>query len=87
MDYANHWGLIRDFMIHTKSKNNTAAKAEIRVIKKGEISRIEQPLSVNKQSKKQSARQLVATVMNWVSDFETHKLEETRAAMERFQHM
>lgn len=75
-------------MIHTNSKKKTAAaKAEIRVIKKAEIGTMEKHLSVNKQPEKEGARQLVATVMNWVSDFETRKLEETRLAIERFQHM
>lgn len=75
-------------MIHTKSKKNAAeAKAEIRVVKKGEISRVEESIFVHRQPKKEVARQLAATVMNWVSDFEARKLEETRLAIERFQHM
>ena len=75
-------------MTHTKSKKNAAdAKAEIRVIKKAEISRVEETIFVDKQPKKEVARQLAATVMNWVSDFEARKLEETRLAIERFQHM
>ncbi|HMJ08384.1 MAG TPA: hypothetical protein VK468_05230, partial [Pyrinomonadaceae bacterium] len=60
---------------------------EIIVIKKGEIRMGEKPVSTTKQPKKEAACQLVATVMNWVRDFETRKLEETRLAIERFQHM
>ena len=75
-------------MIHKKGgKNAAAAKAEVKVIKKAEIDTIEKSLPVNKDPKKEGARQLVATVMNWVSDFETRKLEETRLAIERFQHL
>ena len=75
-------------MIHTKSKKKSAAaKAEVRVIKKADIGALEKPFSVNKQPEKEGACQLVATVMNWVSDFEIRKLEETRLAIERFQHV
>lgn len=66
-------------MIHTNNKENTVAvKAKIRVIKKGEISRAEMPIFVSKQPKKEVARQLAATVRNWVSDLETRKLDEAR---------
>ena len=76
-------------MTHKKSKKNAAAaKAEIRVIKKAEIGRTEKAITgVNDLRKKEGARRLVATVMNWISDLETRKLEETRLAMERFQHL
>jgi hypothetical protein len=75
-------------MSHTNSKKKpAAAKAEIRIIKKADIGTMEKPLSVSRHPAKEGARQLVATVMNWVSDFETRKLEETRLAIERLQHM
>jgi hypothetical protein len=75
-------------MIHTNGKKKpAAAKAEIRIIKKADIGTMEKPLSVSRQPEKEGACQLVATVMNWVSDFETRKLEETRLAIERFLHM
>jgi hypothetical protein len=75
-------------MIKAKErKNSVAATAKIRVIKKGETSKLQGPIFVKMHSKKELARQMVATVMNWVSDFETRKIEETRLAMERFQHM
>ena len=64
-----------------------AAKAKIRIIKKAEIGLMKDPFSVNKHPEKEGTGQLVATVMNWVSDFETRKLEETRLAIERFQYM
>ena len=75
-------------MTHAKSKKNAAAaKAEIRVIKKAEIGRTENSIArVTDQRKREGARRLAATVMNWISDLETRKLEETRLAMERFQH-
>lgn len=76
-------------MTHKKSKKNAAAaKAEIRVIKKAEIGRMEKAIAVvNDQPKKEGARRVVATVMNWISDLETRKLEETRLAIERLQHL
>ena len=72
-------------MIHAKDRKNTGAAtgAKIRVIKKGETSKVF--TSVSKQSKNDAARQMVATVMNWVKDFESRRIEETRLAMERFQ--
>ena len=79
----------RKIMTHTKSKKNPAgAKAEIRVIKKAEIGRTEKAIAgVNDQRQKEGEPGLVVTVMNWISDLETRKLEEARLAMERFQHL
>jgi hypothetical protein len=73
-------------MIHAKRKNNTvAAKAQIRVIKKGGISNVEMPAIVNKLPAKEVSRQMTATIMNWISDLKSRKIEETRLATERFQ--
>jgi len=75
-------------MIHAKgSKTTVGTTSKIRVIKKGQTRKVKVPTFVNKQSKNEVARRMVATVMNWVSDFETRKLEETGLAIERFQHM
>lgn len=63
-----------------------AAKAKIRIIKKGAIKKVEKLASVAKETHKEAVREMVATVMNWVSDFENRKLEETRLAIEQFQH-
>ena len=74
-------------MIHAKVRKNTGAAttAKIRVIKKGETRKM--PTLISKQPNKDVARQMVATVMNWVKDFESRRIEETRMAIERFQHM
>lgn len=74
-------------MIHTKSNKISGAKTEVKVIKKAGMGTMEKPFSVNKRPEKEGERQLVATVMNWVSDFETRRVEEIRLAIERFQHM
>ena len=72
-------------MVHAKERKNTAeATAKIRVIKKADVGEL---VPVSNRPKKEVARRMVETVMNWVSDFQTRKIEETRLAMERFQHM
>lgn len=63
------------------------AKAKIKVIKKSEVKTAEKPVIaavVEKNSTKTAAREMVSTVTNWVSDFQTRKREETRTAIERF---
>lgn len=60
------------------------AKAKIKVIKKKEIKAAETPVKVEKVSKQVAAREVVSTVSNWVSDFQTRKREETKKAIEKF---
>jgi len=63
------------------------AKAKIKVIKKGEMKAAEKsaiPAAVEKNTKKQAAREMVSTVTNWVSDFQQRKRDETRQALETF---
>jgi hypothetical protein len=75
-------------MIHAKVRKNTAAAMpKIRVVKKGAVSSGVKCDRGKERPKKEVARQLVATVMTWISDFETRKIEETRLAVDRFQHM
>lgn len=64
-----------------------ATKAKIRVIKKGEIRGAEMPAVVNKLPRKRSSRQMTATIMNWISDLKSRKIEESRLATQRLQHM
>ncbi len=64
-----------------------STKGKIKVIKKGEIKNTEVPAPVEKnekKSKQESARQMVTTVTNWVSDFQIRKREETKIAIEQF---
>ncbi len=64
-----------------------STKGKIKVIKKGEVKNIEVPASIEKnekKSKQESARQMVSTVTNWVSDFQIRKREETKVAIEQF---
>lgn len=61
------------------------AKAKIKVIKKGELKAADKsakPAVVEKNSKKQAAREMVSTVTNWVTDFQHRKREETRQAFD-----
>ena len=63
------------------------AKAKIKVIKKSEMKTADmskKPAVVEKNSKKVAAREMVSTVTNWVSDFQSRKREETRQAIETF---
>ncbi|MCC7308665.1 MAG: hypothetical protein IT173_13955 [Acidobacteria bacterium] len=74
-------------MSNTRSKKyGPTARTEIRIIKKGEIRRIENTAVVDDRSSKRAARRMVSAVRNWVSEFEARQLEEIRMATERFQH-
>lgn len=60
-------------------------KGKIKVIKKNEIKEATtEPTSVVKKTKQEAAREMVSTVTNWVSDFQTRKREETKMAIEKF---
>lgn len=75
-------------MIQVNGKNNTvAAKAQIRVIKKGGISEVGLPTEVKKVPKNETARRMARTIMTWISDIESRKVKETRIATARFLHM
>ncbi len=57
---------------------------KIKVIKRNDVST---PMRVAKpeyKSKRQAARDAVSTVTNWVSDFQSRKRDETKAAIEKF---
>jgi len=58
------------------------AKAKVKVIKKGAVKMTEVPVIVEAQSTQASAREMVSTVTNWVSDFQLRRREETRQALE-----
>lgn len=59
-------------------------KGKIKVIKKKERDTAESKVVVAKSSKQQSAREMVSTVSNWVSDFQNRKRKETKVALETF---
>jgi uncharacterized membrane-anchored protein len=59
-------------------------KGKIKVIKKGEIKETVVKPVVEKKTKQESAREMVSTVTNWVSDFQQRKREETKMAIEKF---
>ncbi|MCW5958962.1 MAG: hypothetical protein KIS76_02305 [Pyrinomonadaceae bacterium] len=60
------------------------AKAKIKVIKKSEQNAPEATKVAPKPTKQQSAREMVSTVSNWVSDFQNRKRKETKHAIETF---
>jgi phenylpyruvate tautomerase PptA (4-oxalocrotonate tautomerase family) len=77
------------FSIHKKVREKAimTTKGKIKVIKKNEIreaSPVVNTESVEKKSNRESARVMVSTVTNWVSDFQNRKREETKIAIEKF---
>lgn len=60
-----------------------SAKAKVKVIKKGDLKTVELIEKIDKQPKK-AAREMVATVSNWVSDFQQRSRKETQQAIEKF---
>lgn len=56
-------------------------KGKIKVIKKGTQSVVE--TKVEKTSTKETARQMVSNVTNWVTDFQQRRREETKQAIEK----
>lgn len=57
---------------------------KIKVIKRTDAAAAAAQPKVVKVEKKLAAREMVSTVKNWVSDFQTRKRDETRAAIEKF---
>ncbi len=59
------------------------AKAKVKVIKKGGLKTVESPVKIENQPKQAAAREMVATVSNWVSDFQKRRRVETKQALEK----
>jgi flagellar hook-basal body complex protein FliE len=55
-------------------------KGKIKVIKKGTQVTVQK--RVEKNSTKETARQMVSNVTNWVSDFQQRRRDETKQAIE-----
>ena len=58
-------------------------KAPIRVIKRGELNRQEKPperVKSTRETAQETARDMVATVTNWVSEFQQKRRTETKEA-------
>ncbi len=58
-------------------------KAKIKVIKKRELENIQIPVAVEKKSTQETAREMVSTVSDWVTDFQQKRREETKQAFEK----
>ena len=56
-------------------------KDKIKVVKRADTGSLT-PSKVKRVTKRGSAREMVATVTEWVSDLKTRKSEETKAAIE-----
>ena len=57
------------------------AGMKVKVIKKDEI---KAPVKEVVKPKRAAAREMVSTVTNWVSDFQSRKRDETKVAIEKF---
>ncbi len=62
----------------------TTKNAKIKVIKRGEAVAPAVKEKTIADPKRHAAREMVSTVKNWVSDFQTRKRDETKAAIEKF---
>ncbi len=60
-----------------------SAKAKVKVIKKGEVKTLESTVKIEKKPKQAAAREMVATVSNWVTDFQKRRQVETKQALEK----
>jgi virulence-associated protein VagC len=58
-------------------------KMNVKVIKKDDKKAI-QPAAKPRDRSKQTAREMVSTVSNWVNDFQQRKRDETKIAIEKF---
>ncbi|NOT48818.1 MAG: hypothetical protein HOP17_13845 [Acidobacteria bacterium] len=57
---------------------------KIKVIKRSDASAPSVKVKPASVEKRHAARDMVSTVKNWVSDFQTRKRGETKAAIEKF---
>ncbi|MCW5958162.1 MAG: hypothetical protein KIT61_16385 [Pyrinomonadaceae bacterium] len=58
-------------------------KHKVKVIKKGETRTQPKPVVSEVKTKRAAAREVVANVSGWVSDFQARKREETKLAFEQ----
>lgn len=58
-------------------------KLNVKVIKK-DARKAVQPAVKTRDKSKQTAREMVSTVSNWVNDFQQRKRDETKTAIEKF---
>ena len=59
-------------------------KAKIKVIKKKEVKKRKKTENKVIKNKNVAGREMVSTVSNWVTDFQSRKREETKQAIEKF---
>lgn len=57
---------------------------KIKVIKRTEVSAPAAKVKPASAEKRHAAREMVSTVKNWVSDFQSRKRDETKLAFEKF---
>lgn len=59
-------------------------KTKIKVIKKNDLKVIKKPENTEQKVQKETTREMVLNVSNWVSDFQKRKREDTIQAFENF---
>lgn len=62
-------------------------KGKIKVIKKGEPSKmtaVAEKTAISEKTSTQAAREMVSNVTNWVTEFQQRRREETKQAFEKF---
>ncbi len=57
-------------------------KLKIKIIKKGTVTKATSVAEIKTVSKRESAREMVSNVTNWVSDFQNRKRQGTKLAIE-----
>jgi hypothetical protein len=60
-----------------------SANAKIKVIKKGEKTKAQEPVKTEKKSTQEAAREIVSTVTNWVNEFQQRRRGDTKQAFEK----
>lgn len=57
-------------------------KAKIKIIKKGDLTKVKKVAESDTKSKQDAAREMVSNVSTWVNDFQKRKRVETKHAIE-----
>jgi hypothetical protein len=60
-----------------------STNAKIKVIKKGEKTKVQENVVAEKKTTQEAAREIVSTVSNWVNDFQQRRRDDTKQAFEK----
>lgn len=64
-----------------KTKPSETSKVKIKVIKKLAATVCTNPVIIEKKSDQTATRDLVSTISNWVNEFQEHRHQETKQAL------